>query len=365
MSDPNSPEASADKPVRIGIIGAGWWAAVNHIPALMEIERAELVAICSLDSSAISKIQSEFGAIDAFDNHEDMLKSVELDGVIVSSPHQLHYVHAKAALEAGCNVLVEKPFTTDVAEAKNLIQLSEEKGLTLSVSHGWNYMPITRDALKLIRQGFIGEVQHVALQLASPTSDLFSGKGLILAKDHLVQPQNSTWADPSRAGGYGWGQLTHLLGLFFKLIDEDPADVFAFTSLSEAGVDYYNAICMHLGNGASGTISGSSNMPSSKPRFQVDIKVFGTDGNFFMDLESGRERVVVETMSGEAYSLDLPEGAGDYDGASPVRHLVDACHGKQDEDMAPAIVGLRSIAFLDAMYRSAASGRVESVAAIS
>jgi len=365
MPSQNGTEARTTKPARIGIIGAGWWAAVNHIPSLMAIDGAELVAICSPDASAISKIQSEFGAIDAFDDHEDMLNSVDLDGVIVSSPHQFHYQHAVAALEAGCHVLVEKPFTTDVSEAKNLLLLGEEKDLTVSLSHGWNYMPIARDALELIRKGHIGEVQHVALQLASPTSDLFSGKGLILAKDDLVQPQNSTWADPSRAGGYGWGQLTHLLGLFFKLVDEDPADVFAFTSQSEAGVDYYNAVCMHLGNGASGTVSGSSNMPSANPRFQVDIKVFGSKGNFLMDLESGRERVVVETMSGEEHALDLPAGAGDYDGASPVRHLVDTCHGIQDEDMAPAIVGLRSIAFLDAMYRSAASGSVEPVTALS
>jgi len=134
------------------------------------------------------------------------------------------------------------------------------------------------------------------------------------------------------------------------------------TSLSEAGVDYYDSVCVRFRSGATGVISGSSNMPSVM-KFQVDIKAFGSRGNFAMDLEPGRERVVVETLAGEVHDLGVQSGDGEYDGASPVRHLVAVCAGEGPEDMAPAMVGLRSVALVEAMYESASSGKVEPVGA--
>ena len=75
------------------------------------------------------KLQDEFGISYGVEDYRKLLTEVELDGVIVSSPHTFHYEHAKAALEAGCNVLVEKPFTTDSMEAKELVELAAKKNL--------------------------------------------------------------------------------------------------------------------------------------------------------------------------------------------------------------------------------------------
>jgi len=347
-----------DNKQNIGIIGAGWWAAVMHIPTLLSNPSAEIAGICATDSAALKKLQDEFGISYGVEDYRKLLSEVELDGVIVSSPHTFHYEHAKAALEAGCHVMVEKPFTTNSKDAKELVELAAKNNLNLNVSHGWNYMPIFEKALKLMRANLIGDVQHAAIQLASPTSDLIHGKGLILAKDALLQPQVSTWADPSKSGGYGWGQLTHLLGLFFKLVDEAPKDVFAFTSNSESGVDYYNSVNMRLQNGATCSISGSSNMPSSFAKFQVDLKIFGSKGNLMIDLEPGRERVLVETMTGETHKEEVKIGDGEYDGSSPANFLVDVCGGKNSEDMAPGIIGYRSVCVVEAMLESAKSGNV-------
>ena len=343
---------------KIGIIGAGWWAAAMHIPTLISNPSAEIAGICATDLVALKKVQDEFGIAYGTADYRKLLSEVDLDGVIISSPHIFHYEHAKAALEAGCHVMVEKPFTTNSKEARELVDLAENKNLNLNVSHGWNYMPIAEKALKLMRANLIGDVQHAAIQLASPTSDLIKGKGLSLAKDALLPPLNSTWADPSKAGGYGWGQLTHLLGLFFKLVDEAPKQVFAFTSNSEAGVDYYNSVSMRLENGATCSISGSSNMPAAFAKFQVDLKIFGSKGNLMIDLEPGRERVIVETMSGETHKEETKEGDGAYDGATPANFLVDVCAGTNSEDMAPGLVGYRSVCVVEAMLDSAKSGNV-------
>ena len=98
---------------RIGIIGAGWWAAVMHIPTLSSNPSAEIAGICATDPDALKKLQDEFGISYAVTDYRQLLSELDLDGVIISSPHIFHYEHAKAALEAGCHILVEKPFTTN------------------------------------------------------------------------------------------------------------------------------------------------------------------------------------------------------------------------------------------------------------
>jgi len=115
---------------------------------------------------------------------------------------------------------------------------------------------------------------------------------------------------------------------------------------------------MRLENGATCSISGSSNMPAAFAKFQVDLKIFGSKGNLMIDLEPGRERVLVETFSGETHKEETKEGDGEYDGTTPANFLVDICAGQNSEDMAPGIVGYRSVCVVEAMLESSKSGNV-------
>ena len=92
-------------------------------------------------------------------------------------------------------------------------------------------------------------------------ADLFGGEPMLETRDHLFRPPASTWADPKRSGGYGWGQLTHGLGMLFRLVDLDPVRVFARMGLSPAGVDFYDAAVVEFGNGATMALSGSATVP--------------------------------------------------------------------------------------------------------
>src|SRR4051812_15846640 len=105
------------KKVRIGIIGAGWWATSAHIPAIKSHPNAELVAVQSREKTKADKIARDFGTKYAFTRLEEILTLKELDAVIVSSTPNVHHLQAKAALERGLHVLIEKPmtFTTDEA----------------------------------------------------------------------------------------------------------------------------------------------------------------------------------------------------------------------------------------------------------
>ena len=88
--------------------------------------------------------------------------------------------------------------------------------------------------------------------MANALDDLFAGQPMKETEGALFRPPASTWADPKRAGGFGWGQLVHPLGLMFRIADLEPREVFAVTGQSPAGVDYYDAAAVRFAGGATG-----------------------------------------------------------------------------------------------------------------
>ena len=131
------------------------------------------------------------------------LLDLELDGVVISSPHVLHFEHAKAALERGFHVLVEKPVATRGHEARALVELARVQNKQIMIPQGWSFRPFAREARRLAPE--IGEPRHFVCQMASALSDLFAGEPMLETAGATFRPPASTWADPEQAGGYGWG----------------------------------------------------------------------------------------------------------------------------------------------------------------
>ncbi len=125
----------------------------------------------------------------------------------------------------------------------------------------------------------------------------------------MFRPPPSTWADPARAGGYGWGQLVHALGLLFRIADLEPAEVFALTGKSPANVDYYDAAVVRFASGATAAVSGSATVPKHRG-FQIDLRLFGSEGMLLLDIE--RERLEVRRRDGKDIIVDMPPGSGAY-----------------------------------------------------
>lgn len=344
--------------VNIGVIGAGWWATLSHIPALIANSHVEIVAINRPDKEGLDKVSATFGLTHAYLDAAEMLAREKLHGVVIASPHVLHAEHARLALEHGLNVLIEKPMATGASDARALVDLARVKGAQIIMPYGWNYKPMTDAAHRLIKDGWVGEVRHVVTQMASALTDLFGGEQMVETKDHLFRPPASTWADPRRSGGYGWGQLTHALGALFRLVDLDPVRVFARTGLSPAGVDYYDAAVVEFANGATMALSGSATVPKTRS-FQLDIRIFGTEGMLLFDIE--RARVEAVRHDGRTHVETLPKDAGDYESVEPVSRLVEICRGNAVVNPADGTIGMRATALLDAMYRSSRSGRMEEV----
>lgn len=348
----------ADK-TRIAVIGAGWWACENHIPVLKSRHEVDLVAVCTTGKKELQIVQDKFDIPYATEDYIQLIKDNDLDGVIISSPHTFHYEQAKACIEAGCHVLVEKPFTTSAAHARELVQLAKKHNVSIMVPFGYNFTNLAASALQHVKEGLLGDVRHVVLQMATSLMDLFSGEKLVGVETHLFQPKADTWSDPKKAGGYGWGQLSHALGLMFLLVDEAPDTVYAITGKSPTGVDLFDAATLKFCSGATAVLSGSAGLASQKVKAQVDLRIFGTKGHLSLDVE--RERVHVETVSGESFIEEVREGDGNYSCVEPVNAFVDLCLGNSEENLANGLVGCRSVEVLDAMYRSAESGKAESV----
>jgi predicted dehydrogenase len=346
-------------PVRIGIIGAGWWAALNHIPAVQANPDATLAAISRLGAADLQTLLDTFGIAYGHEDAATMLAEVALDGVIIASPHTQHAAHALLALAAGCHVLVEKPAATKAADARRIQAEAARRNLGLIVPHAWNFKDYAAIARAWVQQGRIGDIRHVVCQMASPLTDLFAGQPMLETAGHLFRPPASTWATPGAAGGYGWGQLTHALGLLaFVTAELAPTEVIAVAGLSPAQVDYYDAAIVRFANGATGVVSGSATVPKGSP-FQLDIRVFGTDGMLLLDVE--RERLVLRRHDGNGEAPDIAAGDGVPEGVRPVQRLIDLCRGR----LTPADVrpwgAVTDVEILDAMYRSAASGRSERI----
>jgi predicted dehydrogenase len=343
---------------RIGIVGIGWWTAFNHIPTLAACEEAELTAICDLDPERLRVAGDRFGVRARYADVDAMLAAERLDGVIVATPHHAHARPAIAALEAGAHVLVEKPMATNSSDGRAIAAAARQANRQVMVPTGYSFAPFTQIAAQWVRGGRIGAVRHAVCQMGSALEDLFGGEPMLETADHLFRPPASTWADPAAAGGYGWGQLSHALGWLLHVADMEFEEVYCMDGKSKAGVDFYDAAVARATNGATIALSGSATMPKHRG-LHLDIRLYGSEGVILWDSEADRPRLELRRSDGADEVFALTPGEAAYDGARPVKVFARLCAGQPVENPADAEIGARVVDALDAMYRSAKSGRLE------
>ncbi|MSR84478.1 MAG: Gfo/Idh/MocA family oxidoreductase [Candidatus Latescibacteria bacterium] len=350
---------------RIGFIGAGWWATSNHMPVLAARQDVELAGVCRLGQAELRQVQERFGFKYATEDYRELLEKCELDGVVVASPHTLHYDHASAALNRGLHVMCEKPMTTRGAHARELVRLAEEKGVQLLVPYGWHYKGFTQQAKQWLDQGVVGKVEHVLCHMASPLRGLLSGAGMKVAdisgqsSANLFDPDPKTWADPQVAGGgYGHAQLSHASGLMFWMSGLRAQTVYGNMSAPGAQVELYDAISVRFEGGAIGTVSGAGTVPTDQG-FQLDIRIFGSEGMLLLDCE--RARLELRRDDRKHQSVGLAPDAGEYECSGPPNNFADLILGKTNINWAPGEAAMRAVELLDAAYRSAVSGKPEQV----
>lgn len=140
---------------RVAIIGCGM-IADQHADQLRYLPGCELVAACDTDELMARQLADRFRIPQYFTDAGEMLRSGGVDAVHITTPAQSHFPLARACLEAGCHVYVEKPFTLNAAEADELLLLAEAGGRRITVGHNLQFSPEALRLRKLVHDGFLG-----------------------------------------------------------------------------------------------------------------------------------------------------------------------------------------------------------------
>ena len=145
--------------ISVGVIGCGYWGP-NLVRNFAENESAELRWVCDSDPRRLEKVARRYPAARAASDFRELLADPRLDAVAVATPVATHYPFARAALEAGKHVLVEKPFTASVREAEELMALAESRGLALGVDHTFIYTGAVRKIKEMVEAGDVGDLLY-------------------------------------------------------------------------------------------------------------------------------------------------------------------------------------------------------------
>lgn len=156
------------KPLKVGVIGAGWVATARHIPSFQRDGRVRVEALLDQAGERAQEVARQLHIPHTYSELPDFLNH-GLDVVAICTPPWTHAPLAIEALRRGCHVLVEKPMAMSADEASRMVEAAREAGTSLCVAHNFLFSRSMRRALVLLERGDVGEVQHaIALQLSSP-----------------------------------------------------------------------------------------------------------------------------------------------------------------------------------------------------
>lgn len=335
------------KPVRIGLVGAGGAAQVNHIPAYKKLKDAELVAVCDTDHARARGVAQRFGIPRVFTDFEDMLRAddLELDAVDVCTPTHLHGAMALAALTYGKHVLLERPFVHRTAEAEAIVRDAERRGKLVMVALNHRFRPDAQVLLQFVRKGELGDVYY--------------GKaGWLRGRDSWRAAAGAGGDGSNDAGVSGRGVLMDLgvqmLDLALWLTAGKVVTVSASTyrknpRKAEDGA----AAFLRLDTGATITLDVSWGLLQDKDFAYLNL--FGTKGAALFNplrihkMMHGSLVNVTPTLTSEknlykrSYEIEI-------------EHFVD-CVRRGETPLSDAEDGLELMRVIDAVYRSAESAR--------
>jgi predicted dehydrogenase len=153
--------------MNFALIGVGYWGR-NYLRLIGESRLANVVAICDASCSSLESVRDLAGTAQLTDDPRDVLDDAAVEAVVIATPASTHFELARAALEAGKQVLCEKPLALTVEECERLIQISEGEARVLFVGHTFIYNPGVRAAQRLVREGALGRVRHSDATWAAP-----------------------------------------------------------------------------------------------------------------------------------------------------------------------------------------------------
>jgi len=145
--------------LRIGVIGYGYWGP-NIVRNFNAIDRAQVISLCDVNANALTKASKLYPALKTSRDVTDILTSKDIDAVAIITPVYTHFELAKKALQNGKHVFVEKPFTSTVAQAEELVELADKKNLQIMVDHTFLFTGAVKKIKQLIDEEHLGRLYY-------------------------------------------------------------------------------------------------------------------------------------------------------------------------------------------------------------
>jgi len=148
--------------IKLAIIGLGKWGK-NHLRTANSISEENLVWICDSKNDMLTESEKIIvnKRVKRTSNYKDILNDTEVNAVIIATPAETHFEIAKKCIEAGKNILVEKPITLFVNECRELIESAAKKNLVLMVGHVLLYHPAILIIKEMLESGKLGKLQYI------------------------------------------------------------------------------------------------------------------------------------------------------------------------------------------------------------
>lgn len=315
--------------LKIGIIGSGF-GVVGLLPAFDSIKGCKVVAVCAKPSPSLTRYCDEAGTIDIYTDWQLLFERGDLDAIAIAVIPNVQFQIAKAAIQKGLHVFAEKPFTTTLAQAEELLLLARQRKITHGIDFMFPEIPEWKKVKSLLGEEAYGKLTHVAVNW-----NWLSGN---------IKYRKTDWKTSVKEGGgalsFYFSHGLHYLEYFAGKIVETKS-VFSYTPLTkdgEAGVD----ISMRFKGGITGYAHVSSNSPGfvkHQLKFQCERGVIVLENanavvdNFVIKIysQNGVKQLLVKKSNPQ-------KNEDERVGAIRVlaKRFVDACNGGRQ--MSPSFV---------------------------
>jgi predicted dehydrogenase len=257
--------APLNRKLRMGLVGGGQGSFIGRVHSIAAcLDNRAVVAAGALsadpDKAKASAPDYDIPPDRAYGSYREMIEAERkrpagerIDFVSVTTPNHTHYEIAKAAAEAGFNVVCDKPLTLDLHQAEDLAKVVQKSGVVFAVTHNYTGYPLVRQARDMARSGELGEIQAVRA---------FYIQGWLRTRLETQDQKQAAWrTDPKRSGAAGcFGDIgTHAYNLGRFITGLLPDQISALLKIFEPGrqLDDYGVAALRYQNGALGTVTAS------------------------------------------------------------------------------------------------------------
>ncbi len=282
-----STNGALNRKLRMALVGGGQGSFIGRVHATAAVldNRAALVAGALSSNPERAKASAPdydipadraYGSVrELIDSELKLPAEKRIDFVSVATPNHTHFEIAKAAVEAGFNVICDKPMTFDLAQAEELAKVVDKSGTVFAVSHNYTGYPLVRQARQMILSGELGEINAVRSNYM---------QGWLRTRIESDDQKQAAWrTDPTKSGAAGcFGDIgTHAYNLGRYMTGLLPESISCHLQIFEKGrkLDDYGTALIRYENGAFGTVTASQ--VSHGRENDLSIEIDGTKGSLF------------------------------------------------------------------------------------